>query len=144
MRKPKSHTAYAPLLGAITAADVACEPEADRLFIESGAYPKIVVTTRVQLQGHTFDVTFTDTSIGDVVAILHRRGCRPAAPAPAPAPLAAPVIDVPAPRIERRPVSAGAKHEELARLLLDAGASPSWEIALDKAKQHYTLQETRQ
>ncbi len=76
-RARRSHTAYAPLFGQISAADAQNEPAADGLFIEPGAYPKITLQTTVELEGFTLNVTLNDTSLSDAVALLRRRGCVP-------------------------------------------------------------------
>src|SRR5690349_1078901 len=59
------------------------------------AFPRIVLRTVVEYDGFTFQVEFNDTSIGDAVAVLKKRGCVPAKGKEHAAPAAMPQADVP-------------------------------------------------
>ncbi|HEU5102312.1 MAG TPA: hypothetical protein VFU22_24990 [Roseiflexaceae bacterium] len=123
----RSHAAYADLFGPISADDAHAEPEADRLFVESaGAYPKISISTQIEIDGLLLNVTINDTSIADAVALLRRRRAQ-AKPTARQArhtpPQAASWFD-----LDTEPSEQGARVVQLATALMDT--QPGWSAAL--------------
>lgn len=125
----------------ISLADALAEPEADSLFIEPSGQPKITIQTTLEIEGHTLNITFNDTSISDALAILRRQ----ARPAPAPT----------QPRQRRRrtrpaepryeplwldlddePTERGTTIVSQATQLLNAGAAPCWSTALATVRKY--------
>lgn len=145
---------YDRLLRPISLGDALTEPEADSLFIESTTgQPKITIQTTLEIDGHTLNVTFTDTSIADVLAIL-RRQARPQ-PAPAQPKVRTPRKARQKPRYEvvwsdydfddaPEPDAHGAAVVATAAQLLELGKAAGWSDALNLARQAINTQENLQ
>lgn len=140
---------YDRLLGRITLDEALATPPADSLFVDPlpSGHPRIVISTTIEVEGHQLAITFNDTPVDQVLAILRRQ----ARPQPAPRPHK-PRRTHHKPRYEAvwsdydfddapEPDPRGAAVVQLAQLLLSAGQAAGWSNALETARRHYDLQE---
>jgi hypothetical protein len=142
----RSHAAYARLLDPISHDDAQAEPEVDRIFVEpAGAYPKISISTVVEIDGLSLNITINDTSISDAVALMRRRGARPAGtvpPAPGQARHTARRARTAAPTViwsdidDQPGADSGEQIIQAAQQLLAAGQARGWSHALETARKY--------
>lgn len=148
---------YDRLLRPISLADALATPAADALFIEPTAsgHPRLIISTTIEADGHQLSLTFYDTPVDQVLAILRRqhqparpgRGT-PAQPRRAPGRSRRPRYEAvwsdfdfdDAPDADPR----GAAVVATATQLLELGKASCWSNALDLARHAISTQETRQ
>jgi hypothetical protein len=148
---------YDHILRPISLGDALATPAADELFVESTSnQPKITIQTTLEIDGHTLNITFNDTSISDALAIL-RRQARPQRSGNG---RALPIRPPRKPRQRKpryeavwtdydfddapEPDAHGAAVVATATQLLELGKAAGWSNALELARHALTTQETLQ